>query len=392
MKKIEKEKIRKGIIYQIFFLILAVSFVNCTNNVKEKDECMLPNQLNPLNFATRVEGKEVGLYTLKNKMGMEVSVTNYGGRIVSVLVPDKEGNLGDVVCGFDSISDYVGIKQNFGAAMGRYIGRINDSRFVLDGETYILNSGGEKNLLHGGSPSFANHVWSVMNSDSTHIALQYVSPDGENGFPGELTVDLTYSLTDNYGLKIEYKTSTTKPTVLNLANHSFFNLSGDLSKTVLDETLWIAADSISEIREDKCSTGKMLAVKDTPFDFTVSHKIGNNIHDSNEQLKFGGNGYDHCYQLNEPSLEKPAACLYDESSGRILEVYTTQPGLQLYTANSHNGKIIGKNGIAYNQYNSVCLETTYFPNSPNVPEFPSTVLRPNEEFKSTTIYKFSLTN
>ncbi|MDO4215160.1 MAG: aldose epimerase family protein [Bacteroidales bacterium] len=365
-------------------------FFGCSHTPKAEETVVVaPCELNPEDFVGELDGNEIALYTLKSETGMEVSITNYGGRVVSLWVPDKDGNMGDVVCGFDNVKNYMEIKQNLGAAMGRYIGRITGAQFDLDGQTYKLDAGGDKHIIHGGSPGFANRVWSVVESDNTHLVLQYVSPDGENGFPGELTVNLTYSLTADNGLKIDYSATTTAPTVVNMANHSFFNLSGDMSKEIVDQKLWVAADSISEIDAEKLSTGKMLSVENTPFDFREAKLIGRDMKAENEQLAFGGNGYDHCFQLVEPSLEKPVACLSDEGTGRVMEVYTTQPGIQVYTANSHNGSLIGKHGIPYNQYNSICLETTHFPNSPNVPAFPSTVLRPGETFTAVTVYKFS---
>ncbi len=299
-------------------------------------------------------------FSVGNGKGMEMTVTNYGGRIVSLIVPNKKNEKFDVVLGFDSLVDYARIKQNFGATVGRYIGRIKNP----DGSI----------TAHGGKPGFANRYFDLKEKTANSIMLEYVSPDGESGFNGELTLDVTYTLTDDNSLRIDYVATTTKPTVLNPSNHSFFNLTGFAGNSVLDEKLWLASDSILEYDSNKNVTGKVLAVKKTKFDFTKSRKIQND--------------YDHCFKLREHTLNDVIARLYDKKTGLTMEVYTTEPGVQIYTANGHRGNIIGKGRVAYPKNNAICFETMHFHDSPNHPQFPSTSLMPGETFHSTTIYHF----
>lgn len=299
-------------------------------------------------------------FTLSNGKGMQMDVTNYGARIVSLVVPNKKGLKTDVVLGFDSLADYTTVKQNFGAVVGRYIGRVR----LPDGTR----------ISHGGKPGFANRYFDVVEQTTNQLTLQYVSFDGESGFDGELTLKVVYTLTADNALNISYEATTTKPTVLNISNHSFFNLTQSADRRIDNEKLWILADSVLEYDDNKNVTGKILPVKHTAFDFTRKRTIAK--------------GYDHCYKLNAHTLKHPVARLYDSTTKLTMEVYTTEPGMQIYTANSHNGKIKGKNGLAYNQMNAICFETMHFPDSPNQPAFPSTSLQPGETFHSTTIFKF----
>ncbi len=341
-------------------------------------------------FQTEIDGNYVDLFTLTNKNGMEVCITNYGGRVVSVMVPDKDGKMEDVVCGFPSIQDYRELRQNFGAAIGRYIGRILNARFSLDSFEYKLS--GAKHCAHGGYPGFADRVWSPRQEDPQTLHLYYLSPDGENGFPGNLNVHLIYKLTDDNALDIVYEATTDKPTVVNLSHHSFFNISGDLSSSVENTYLQIDSDYITEYDEEKCVTGAFLPVKNTPFDFNEPKRIGEDIHEPDKQLKIT-NGYDHTWVLNTNGDDTYVAVrLTDPVSGRILEVCTTEPGIQIYTANGLNGKTIGKNGVAYPFRGAVCFETMHFADSPNKPQFPSTTLRPGDTYYSHTVYKFGTVN
>lgn len=319
---------------------------------------------------------------------MEMSVINYGARIQSLRYHGQ-----DMVLGFDTLANYATIKQNFGAVVGRYIGRILGGRLVLDGKEYALQTGGNGDCSHGGTPSFSQQYWSFTNLADSAVTLRYISPDGENGFPGELTLDVTYTLTGN-ALRVDYAATTTKPTVLNPSNHSFFNLTGDLGSDVLSEVLWINGDSIAQYDNNKRVTGQLLSVKDeaaTPLDFTVPTAIGERINATNEQLLVT-KGYDHCYRLNSNGdLNIPCAILRDRNAKVKMTVYTTEPAMQIYTANSHNGSIKGKDGIPYIRRNAICFETMHFPDSPNKPQWPSTRLNPGETFRSTTIFEFTNT-
>jgi aldose 1-epimerase len=346
--------------------------------------------LHATDFETSIGGEQTGLYILRNANGMEAAITNYGARIVSLLAPDREGHLADVVCGFDSLADYRNFRQNYGATVGRYIGRILNARFEIDSVTYHLAAGGNGHCSHGGFPGFADRVWHVLSVRRNALQLEYVSPDGENGFPGTLTLQLRISLDDKNSLCLDYRATTNKPTVLNLSNHSFFNLTGDLSRAITDEMLWIDADSIAEYSPDKCVTGLFLPVKDTPFNFLPERRIGERIDDNNAQLNVTG-GYDHTWKLRQPgNPETPAAIIRDRQSGRRMEVFTTEPGVHIYTANGLKGRPAGKKGIGYPRRSAVCFETMHFADSPNKPHLPSTLLRPGEEFRSRTVFRFGI--
>lgn len=345
--------------------------------------------LDPARFAAVIDGKPTALYVLKNAKGMEACVTNYGARLVSLMEPNWNGRMEDVVLGYDNIADYHSRGQNFGATVGRYIGRIIGPSFSIDGTTYKLQDNGKGVISHGGKPGFADRVWTVLNNDGQSIVLQYVSPDGENGFPGELTTTLTYTLRDDGALGIDFKATTTKPTVLNLSNHSFFNISGNPERTIDVQNLWLDSKSIAAYDSDKNVTGEMLDVKHTPFDFRKPRQIGERINDDDAQLKVTG-GYDHAFALSHPGdISRPAAILYDAQSGRAMTVYTTEPAIQVYTGNGLKGNQIGKKGIAYKRRCAICLETMHFADSPNKPQFPTTLLRPGQTFHSTTVYVFS---
>ncbi len=334
--------------------------------------------------------------------GIEMTAINYGARIVSL----KPFGI-DVVLGYDKLNDYVDTRQNFGAVVGRYIGRIIGGHLEIDGHTYELQKQGSGDCGHGGNPNFGARFWNIIATTDTTVTMRYVSPDGENGFPGELTLDVTYTLLSD-ALRIDYRATTTKPTVLNPCNHSFFNLSGDLGSDILDEALWIDSDSIALYDENKRVYGKLGAVEGTPFDFNEPSSIGYRIDDDNFQLSVTG-GYDHCYQLrnylrhhqdkcgggccgnkcsDDALLRAPVAWVHDNETELTMEVYTTEPAMQIYTANGHKGNLIGKEGKPYIRRNAICFETMHFPDSPNQPHWPSTLLRPGETFRSTTIYKF----
>lgn len=321
--------------------------------------------------------------SIQNHSGsIKMTAINYGARIPTLIV-----NGTDIVLGFDTLQHYIEHRQNFGAVVGRYIGRILGGNLVIDGKQHKLQTGNNGDCSHGGTPSFSQRFFNIENHTDSSVVMRYISPDGENGFPGELDMMVTYTLAGN-ALRIDYAATTTKPTVLNPSNHTFFNLSGNLSKNILDEELWIDADSIALYNDKKRVTGELGDVTNTPFDFRKPKKIGKHINAENAQL-YVTKGYDHCYQLkNKGSLDTPVARLHDSSTGITMEVYTTEPAMQIYTANGHNGTIKGKKGLPYPKQNAICFETMHFPDSPNKPHWPSTLLRPGETFRSTTIFRF----
>jgi aldose 1-epimerase len=338
------------------------------------------------------EGKKVFLYTLKNAAGMEVKISNYGGTITYVSVQDKNHKFGDVVLGFSNLSGYTS-KLNtsyFGATIGRYGNRLAEGTFKLDGKTYHVPKN-EKgvNSLHGGTTGFNAVVWDatdVSTGDTPALEIHRVSPDGEMGFPGNLNVIVRFTLMPDNALKLEYTATTDKDTVINLTNHSYFNLSGPGSGTILGDSLMIDASKYTPVNENLIPTGSIDPVQGTPFDFLKPTAIGKRINENNQQLKYA-NGYDQNFVLNNPSLSHVSARAEDPKSGRVLEVYTDQPGIQFYTGNFLNGAVTGIGG-KYNFRGAICMETQHFPDSPNHSNFPSTELKPGETFHSTTIYKF----
>jgi aldose 1-epimerase len=337
----------------------------------------------------KVDSQAVDLYTLTNKNGVEVKITNYGGKITSWITPDKNGTKANIVLGFDSAKKYVPAVPYFGALIGRYGNRIAKGKFVLDGKTYTLATNNGANHLHGGNKGYDKVVWTAEPTvDSVAaLTLTYLSKDGEEGYPGNLKVMVKYTLTDADELKIEYTATTDKPTPLNLTNHSYFNLSGDLTSTILDEEIQINADRYTPVDAALIPTGELKPVKGTPFDLTKSVKIGAHIN----EVPGKPVGYDHNFVLNvSDSTMHQAALVYDPTSGRQLEVTTTQPAIQFYTGNFLDGTLKMDNGKPINQHTALCLETQHYPDSPNQPAFPSTILRPGQTFHSTTIYKVSV--
>jgi aldose 1-epimerase len=340
-------------------------------------------------FGKTEDGQQVDLYILTNKHGMQAAITNYGGTVVSLKVPDRSGKLDDVVLGYDTLDGYATGKAYIGATVGRYANRIAHASFTLDGNTYTLSKNDGDNHLHGG---FNKRVWTakdVSGSAGQALELTYLSKDGEEGFPGNLPVKVVYTLTDKNELKIDYSATTDKDTVLNLTNHAYFNLAGQGNGDVLQTQIMIQADRFTPIDQFSIPTGELRGVKGTPFDFTTATAIGARIDQDDQQLKMG-NGYDHNWVLSNgtPGSLFLGAQAYDPHSGRVLEVLTTEPGIQLYTGNFLDG-IHGKDGKVYNRRNAFCLETQHFPDSPNHPNFPTTELKPGQHFESTTVYKFS---
>jgi aldose 1-epimerase len=346
-------------------------------------------------FGHTKEGQDVKLYTLKNTNGVVAKITNYGGILTELHVPDKSGKNADVVLGYKTVDEYIKASPYFGALIGRYGNRIAKGKFTLDGKEYTLATNNGPNHLHGGKVGFDKKVWNVEAAEhhgdtGPMLKLSYSSADGEEGYPGKLDVVVTYTLTNDNALRIDYEAKTDKPTVLNLTNHSYFNLAGEGAPgDVLGHEMTINADHYLPVDATSIPTGEIAPVKGTPFDFTTPHTIGERI----EQTPGKPYGYDHNYILKgrekdtDHKLEL-AARVYEPNSGRVMECWTTEPGVQLYTGNYLDGSNVGKSGKPYKIRNAFCLETQHWPDSPNQPKFPSTTLRPGETFKSTTIYKF----
>lgn len=339
-------------------------------------------------FGKTNNGIDVDIFTLKNSNGMEAKVTTYGGAVVSLLTPDKSGNFADVVLGYDTVEDYIKGNKFFGALIGRCGNRIENSTFKINNIEYHVTKNEGENHLHGGIKGFDKVVWTAEIKDNT-LQLSYVSKDGEEGYPGNLNVKVTYTLTEDNSLKINYTAISDKDTVVNLTNHSYFNLSGHNSGNILNHKLMINSDSFTVNDEQSIPTGEVRKVDGTPMDFRKLALVGKNINSDDEQIKFGS-GYDHNWMLNSNgNINEKAAELVDENSGRVMEVYTTTPGVQFYSSNFLDGSDIGKGGASYEKRNAICLETQYVPNAINMEGFESPLLKAGEEYNHTTIYKFS---
>lgn len=344
--------------------------------------------MNSEHFGVMPDGREVLQFTLRNDAGLEIKVINYGGIITALCVPDREGQPGDVVQGHDTLDGYLHRSRYFGALIGRHANRIARGRFALNGSEYSLGINNGKNHLHGGFRGFDKVVWQVEENNG-RLQLKYYSHDGEEGYPGNLAATVTYALGASNELRIEYLATVDQDTIVNLTNHSYFNLAGE--GTILDHELTINADAFTAVDETLIPTGELRCVKGTPMDFTGGASIGAHIGEGNQQLQFAGGGYDHNFVLNAPhDLSRVAARLHDPNSGRTMEVFTTEPGLQFYSGNFLDGSIVGKGGRAYVKHSGCCLETQHFPDSPNHANFPSTVLKPGQEYRHTTVYKFSV--
>jgi len=358
----------------------------CTSKeIKMTESGLLKN-----NFQTEVNGKKTDLYVLRNKNNMEVCVTNFGGRIVSVMVPDKNGKMQDVVLGFDSIQDYITKPSDFGASIGRYANRINQGRFTLDGVEYQLPRNNYGHCLHGGPQGFQYRVFDAKQTDEQHLELTYFAEDGEEGFPGNITCKVFMNLTDENAIDISYEAETDKPTIVNMTNHSYFNLDGDAVSNS-EHLLTLNADYYTPVDSTFMTSGKIASVEDTPMDFRKPTPVGKHINEFDFiQLK-NGNGYDHNWVLNtKGDIKSKCASLKSTKTGIVLDVYTNEPGIQMYAGNFLNGTLKGKKGRTYNQRASVCLETQKYPDTPNKPEWPSATLRPGEKYNSRCIFKFSV--
>jgi aldose 1-epimerase len=371
----------------IYLALLPLLMLGC----KEKSEKTLSG-LVKANFTKVINGDSTGLYVLKNAAGMEVCITNFGGRIVSIMIPDKTGKMQDVVLGFDSVADYVKIPSDFGASIGRYANRINKARFVLDGDTVHLIPNNFGHCLHGGPKGWQYQVYQKVNQvNDTTIELTRFSPDGDQNFPGNVTAKVTFVLTADNAIKINFEATTDKKTVINMCNHSYFNLSGNPVNPITDNTVYINADGYTPVDSTFMTTGAIDSVKGTPMDFRIPKVIGTDINKYDFiQLK-NGNGYDHNWVLNTAGdVTKLAAKVTSPISGISLEVFTNEPGIQVYTGNFLDGTVKGKKGIVYKQRTGICLEPQHYPDSPNKPQWPSTILEPGKVYKSTCIYKFGV--
>ncbi|WP_461445006.1 aldose epimerase family protein [Maribacter sp.] len=365
------------------------------NNTEEKEALPAPlkKTIDPENFIGLIEEDSVRFYTLRNANGIEVTFTNYGQRLLSLHTPDKNGEFEDVVLGYATLTEFVENRNYYGAIIGRYGNRIGKGTFSIDGTAYDLVKNNGENHLHGGTKGFESVVWKVDDHSSNTITFSRVSPDMEEGYPGNLNVQVQYTLDDSNALKIKYKATSDKATVVNLTNHSFFNLKGEGNGDIMDHVVTINADTYTPVDDGLIPTGAIETVKNTPFDFRSPKTIGRDIDADFEQLKIG-RGYDHNYVVNEMPQNgeglKLAAMVLEPNSGRTMEVYTSEPGVQFYTGNFMNGSDIGKTGKPYPFRGSFCFETQHYPDSPNKPEFPSTRLNPGEVYETTTVYKFGV--
>ena len=342
-------------------------------------------------FGTTPDGQAVRLYTLRNTQGMTAEIMTYGAIVVSLTAPDKDGNFNDVVLGYDNLADYIKVSPYFGAIVGRYGNRIGKGKFTLDGTTYTLATNDGENHLHGGLKGFDKVVWDdepVDRSDAVGVKLSYLSKDGEEGYPGNLRVSVTYLLTNRNELRIEYEATTDRATPVNVTHHGYFNLTG-AQRNILDHELMLNADRFTPVDAGLIPTGELRSVEGTPMDFRKRTTIGGRIDNDYEQLKFG-RGYDHNWVLNKKGDALTlAAEVYEPTTRRLMTVRTTEPGIQFYAGNFLDGTITGKEGVVYKHRYGLCLETQHYPDSPNKPDFPSTTLRPGRVHKSTTIYAFS---
>ena len=371
----------------LFGMGVCLMAMACQQNAGQKTTL---SGLDPMKFQTEVNGKSTQLFTLKNANGMEVCITNFGGRIVSIMVPDKNGKMEDVVLGFDSIADYINKPSDFGAAIGRYANRIQKGRFVLDGDTVKLPTNNFGHCLHGGPKGWQYQVYEGKQLNDSTVYLTMQSPDGDNQFPGNVTAHVTYTLKSNNSIDIKYDATTDKKTVINMTNHSYFNLSGNPKNAITDNVLYINADSITPVDSTFMTTGEMLSLNGNSMDFRNAKPISEGLDMNNQQIKFG-KGIDHNYVLNtKGDINKLAAKLVCPSTGISLEVYTNEPGIQVYTGNFLDGTTTGKHGIVYNQRTAVCMETQHYPDSPNKPQWPSVILAPGQTYQSHCIFKFGV--
>jgi len=367
----------------LVILIIAAIFLSCKLMPKEEEKVNIKSMTEKTLYGM-IGADSVFQYTLTNKNGMVVRILNYGGTVTDIITPDKNGKMGDVVLGYDSLNGYLQTgNPYFGCLVGRYGNRIANAKFTLDGKEYTLAVNNSPNTLHGGLKGFDKVIWTVKSFNESGLSLSYISKDGEEGYPGNLSVDVTYSLSDDNGLKIEYAAVTDKPTPLNLTNHCYFNLSAGADSTILDHELMLKAEKYTPVNKTLIPTGNIDNVKGTPMDFTISKKVGRDI------AQVPG-GYDHNWVFQKPENRFDlVASLYHQASGRYMEVRTTEPGIQFYSGNFLNSRLKNtRDGVKYVKHAGLCLETQHFPDSPNQPAFPNTILKPGETYQQITVYKF----
>ena len=368
-----------------FLLLASVILLSCS----QSEEHLTESGLDPKAFlSVTQQGDSTALFVLNNNNGMEVCVTNFGARIVSVLVPDRDGIMRDVVLGFDNIKDYQNVKSDFGASIGRYANRINQGNITIDGEIIQLPQNNYGHCLHGGPNGWQYKVYKPVEVTRNSISFSLFSPDGDENFPGNVNAKVSYTLTDDNAIRIEYSATTDAKTVINMTNHSYFNLSGNPSNPAIDHVLYLNATNFTPVDSTFMTTGEIASVEGTPMDFTTPKAIGRDIENPYQQLR-NGKGYDHNWVLDtKGNVNELAAKLSCPSTGIAVEVYTNEPGIQIYTGNFLKGNVVGKNGVAYPCRASVCLETQHFPDSPNKPQWPSVLLEPGQKYYSECIYKF----
>jgi len=384
-----------------FFLLLTIvmilGYVSCKEGAKkgkmaEPMEKETKAKIEKSIFGKTTDGVQVDLYTLRNNHDMEVHIITYGGRITKLSVPDKNGKLSNVVLGFNTLEQYQKENPYFGALIGRYGNRIANAKFSLNGTEYTLAANNGPNNLHGGVKGFDKIVWNVEavnEGEHASLKLSYLSNDMEEGFPGNLAINVIYTLTEDNTLTVDYEATTDKPTVVNLTQHAYFNLTGDFSKTILNHEIAIYADKFVPVDDKLIPTGELIDVSGTPFDFRLPRIIGKDIDDDNDQIKKGG-GYDHCWVLNDQNIGmRTVAKVNDHESGRVMEVATTEPGIQFYTGNFLDGTLPIPAGGTYVKRSGLCLETQHYPDSPNQPNFPSVTLNPGEKYVTKTSFKFT---
>jgi aldose 1-epimerase len=372
----------------LYFITISLSLIYSCQSNKETGS-MIEKKL----FGRLNDGTEVYEFTLQNPGGMRVKIINYGAIVMSIEVPDRNGKLGDVILGYDDLDGYINDNSYQGAIVGRYGNRIAKGKFTLEDIEHQVTVNDGENHLHGGRKGFFKSIWNVepiKSETDPALKLTYLSPDGEEGYPGNVNIEVIYTITEENALKIEYTGTTDKITILNPTHHSYFNLKADPNKTILDNELMINADKTTEVGAGLIPTGKLVDVENTPMDFRTPTKIGARINADDAQLKLGF-GYDHNWVLNNFDKQiRKAVELYDSSTGRLMEIFTDQPGMQFYSGNFLDGTIKGKKGISYQYRTGLCLEAQLFPDSPNKPDFPSATLKPGEKYSQTTIYKFSV--
>lgn len=373
--------------FQLILCVLALTLFLSTGLIKAQGLSIEKSK-----YGTLSTGQDVHLFVLKNSKGMQVGILDYGGIITKIQAPDRKGQFQDVVLGFENLSDYESRNPYFGALVGRYANRIAEGKFSLDGEEFKLVQNNGKNHIHGGTKGFDKVIWDakpIEDSDRVSLELTYTSKDMEEGYPGNLDCVVTYSLNQNNELQVTYRATTDRKTIVNLTQHSYFNLSGDFAKPILDHELMILADEFVPVDEILIPTGEYAPVANTPFDFNSPKKIGQDIEDSHEQIQIG-NGYDHSWVLRDyDSKIRLVSSIYHPETGRVLEIFTTEPGMQLYTGNFLDGTLPAKDGGTYARRTGFCLETQHHPDSPNQPEFPSVTLEAGQTYRSETLFKFS---